>query len=1018
MMKNLKMKGEMKLKVRKRLKMLVALVLIFSILCADSNVSLYANDSQETEAMEESFAGQADAQTVTEDAASEETVSEEVSDEETSTEEADYFEVDLNEAAVADKIQPRLKMNYQDVCMGGGSEINNGNNGKPNWNETGKPSQDPKLEKKYWDYTPPNGKNPYNTFIDEQQLIDEMWPKKGEAANKDRLKDAVLEPEYQCYYGNPLNGYGKHVNYPNDQYVKYNADWTQNISWEGNATPYAGVYSGQRTGYEGNYIYKSRNGWKNPFTIVTRSVIGIADKSEFYINAPTIPAVYDMTSGNAELIVNKSNIMYEFQAIDGKNVSYSGNFPALMGKFELTIQTHGNKEKFRLPGRVTKKVDVLPKGYKIQFKKKFDGNDSTEISDSEWGDGRPTEFDQEVKKKFGKDMYLENKTYEIPIPNYDQSKYIFEGWEVSEEYVTNNYQTALKTIQLSDADNNKKYEYKPTAVGRNAWFVLNSTLTAKFRTRKTDTINVVDRVINGNEVDEAVSVNPTSQTVTEQLTTAQTFSTFIKSGYAYEFVGWSDTQGNNLGTTNTYTPTVDFNTQTEQNKKTTLYATYQPKDYNITFDANGGQHNSNSGLKTTTQNTRYYNTVQLTKNPFVRDGYIFKGWSKTQNSKKVDYADQANVYNLPINGNKTDPNNNFPENTVLYAVWERDVASVSIEKYKDVVVMNGSTINSFVQDFYIDGSTTKYNGAEIIRYYLDVEVDGVTDVSTLKAENFNVVWERKKQNESNFIKQPLDSQSPFLIALESQLSGTKQKVFWDSEKKQWFAPLILKRSNGVSSETVAGEYRVNVAYNDPNATKKVATEQEFYNGTNTYGWTMSAEITIVRVIDNIDKMVSIPATATLHDEKEQQADGSVKEVIKSKDLEVKVKTLAHKVNATEEEDKTGDYDWSTPSTSRDGVTSNDYRGGGHKEYVTQKPYKVTAEWNETLTSESKHSITGVKMYKSGTTSEEIDKNAEFKLDGLPDNKILYSFYLKGDKPSNLPYGTTFKGVITFRFTNI
>ena len=230
--------------------------------------------------------------------------------------------------------------------------------------------------------------------------------------------------------------------------------------------------------------------------------------------------------------------------------------------------------------------------------------------------------------------------------------------------------------------------------------------------------------------------------------------------------------------------------------------------------------------------------------------------------------------------------------------------------------------------------------------------------------------------------------------------------------------MILKLSNGVSSETVAGEYRVNVAYNDPNATKKVATEQEFYNGTNTYGWTMSAETTIVRVIDNIDKMVSIPATATLHDEKEQQADGSVKEVIKSKDLEVKVKTLAHKVNATEEEDKTGDYDWSTPSTSRDGVTSNDYRGGGHKEYVTQKPYKVTAEWNETLTSESKHSITGVKMYKSGTTSEEIDKNAEFKLDGLPDNKILYSFYLKGDKPSNLPYGTTFKGVITFRFTNI
>lgn len=1010
MMKNLKMKGEMKLKVRKRLKMLVALVLIFSILCADSNVSLYANDSQETEAMEESFAGQADAQTVTEDAVSEEavseeTVSEEVSSEETSTEEVDYFEVDLNKVDVSASPQGRADLpgNYSNVCTGAG-----------NWNEgkyTNKPNQDPKTEKKYWDATKPGDDN---FLMSEADVIKKYWPKMNKALGKDLLPDAVIDSNMDCYYANEKNGFGQHVG-NNSIYDEYDVSWQKVIKSE-RLTPRSELNGDKVTSnWTGNYIWRVGRA-ENPFTIVTRVQVGFGSQERYYLNATgahrEMPYIYNLTTGSG---TTGADNIYVFKPVNANGNSISGNsyineYPDKMGYYKVYAQVPANVELFMLPARTEKMIRVYPKGYNPIFKRGTSTNDWTNMTNSDWGGNKAPDGDPETQRTFNETIYLENQQYILP-KLADTNNQIFVGW-----YAV--YEDGVEHSLNTNQDGN--YILNAPSIGNGATYLKDVTLFAKYRPRKTDTINVVDQVINGNEVDEAVSVNPTSQTVTEQLTTPQTFSTFIKSGYAYEFVGWSDTQGgyNNLGTTNTYTPTVDFNTQTEQNKNTTLYATYQPKDYNITFNANGGQHNSNSGLKTTTQNTRYYNTVQLTKNPFVRDGYIFKGWSKTQNSKKVDYADQANVYNLPINGSETDSNNNFPENTVLYAVWERDVASVSIEKYKDVVVMNGSTTNSFVQDFYIDGSTTKYNGAEIIRYYLDVEVDGVTDVSTLKAENFNVVWERKKQNESNFIKQPLDSQNPFLIALESQLNGRKQKVFWDSEKKQWFAPLILKLSNGVSSKTVAGEYRVNVAYNDPNATKKVATEQEFYNGTNTYGWTMSAETTIVRVIDNIDKMVSIPATATLHDEKEQQADGSVKEVIKSKDLEVKVKTLAHKVNATEEEDKTGDYDWSTPSTSRDGVTSNDYRGGGHKEYVTQKPYKVTAEWNETLTSESKHSITGVKMYKSGTTSEEIDKNAEFKLDGLPDNKILYSFYLKGDKPTNLPYGTTFKGVITFRFTNI
>ena len=317
MMKNLKMKGEMKLKVRKRLKMLVALVLIFSILCADSNVSLYANDSQETEAMEESFAGQADAQTVTEDAASEETVSEdtvseetvseEVSDEETSTEEADYFEVDLNETAVADSggaTQRNVHPNYANVCQGGGSDLGGGYS-KPNWNPNGMENQDPDSTKKYWN---PNATSfNDNNLITEQQLIDLYWPKKNEASGKQKLKDAVIDPTDNCAYGNPINGYGKHVDIGKGAlYKKYNKDWTSIVYWGGETPSAIGALNNVQkpsTKYVGNYIYHNGGGWQNPFTIVSRAKIVFESRSRFYVDSPQkkMPIIYDITNGTTTI---------------------------------------------------------------------------------------------------------------------------------------------------------------------------------------------------------------------------------------------------------------------------------------------------------------------------------------------------------------------------------------------------------------------------------------------------------------------------------------------------------------------------------------------------------------------------------------------------------------------------------------------------------------------------------------------------------------------------------------------
>lgn len=931
-------------------------------------------------------------------------------------------ENEVNEIVGNTRASPRLNANNDQVCMGGGWKNSSGNP-----NQTGKKNQNPDTEKKYWDYS---SISPFKTMLNEQDLINKYWPKEGVAVGKDRLYDAVLEPRDDCYYANPNNGYRESVA-GNSSYSKYSSDWQTKINdWLPISTPRADKTQPTNIKFTGNFLWKVGN-WQNPFTIVTRPVLQFDSKTDYYVRESgprrRMPTIFDTTDGKT-IIADSTKTLYQFISETG-SIHYDNEYPYTAGKYTVTAQTYPDVANFKLPGRITKQINVMKKGYKVTFQKSIDGKISAMNENTDWNsNNKPSEPDKQMKEIFGTNLYLEKQQYTIPEPKYDTNNYIFEGWQVKEEYVTDNYDVKFNTFDLKDSNQDGRYEYTPTQIGSNAYYVLETTITAKLRSKKTDTITAQTQVVGGDTVQGALNVAPPNIKVTETVTNDKMFTASVTAGYAYDFMGWSynkDGSHTDLGTENTYKPNPDFNKQSETHKNSTLYATFKPKEYTITFDANGGT-DSGSQSTTSTQKASYYNNVKLQKNSFVREGFQFKGWSTSKTSSDVKYGNQATARNIPLNGLDQAPNNDIPTEVTLYAVWERDIAGVSIEKYKDTLWIENTKwpTSAISNNVYVSSSNTGYNAYELTRYYLDVDMKDLnTTPDKLDKSKFYVVWERSTDGGKNYQKIDINEYGTFITkAFSGQRSGYS-KVVYDAEKGKWFVPLLVKASYGTDALQINGLYRVNVAYDDPQATERVTTEQEFYNGNGKKGWTTS-EPTEVKAIRTFETVVNVPANVTLTEKTETAPDGSTKQVIESvhSSNQVTVNKVEHSIT------KQSDYDWHTPNTAMDGKTTqaNSYNDGQHTEYVKQKPFKVSVTWDSTLTDTSQqYTIKNINMYSaanigtmqkgqqitSGTTSS-------FSYDGKEENKLLFDFYLKGDKPPHLPRGTLFTGVITFSFTNV
>ena len=118
----------------------------------------------------------------------------------------------------------------------------------------------------------------------------------------------------------------------------------------------------------------------------------------------------------------------------------------------------------------------------------------------------------------------------------------------------------------------------------------------------------------------------------------------------YTFAGWN-TKANGTGTSYINAASVN-NLTTTAGGTITLYARWTPITYTIAFNANGG-------IGTTSSITATYDTsYNLTKNNFTREGYVFIGWSTSQNGNVI-YTDQQSISNL----------RSSTGTITLYAVW-------------------------------------------------------------------------------------------------------------------------------------------------------------------------------------------------------------------------------------------------------------------------------------------------------------------------------------------------------------
>ncbi len=86
-----------------------------------------------------------------------------------------------------------------------------------------------------------------------------------------------------------------------------------------------------------------------------------------------------------------------------------------------------------------------------------------------------------------------------------------------------------------------------------------------------------------------------------------------------------------------------------------LYAKWEPYEYTIKFDSNGG-----TGTMPALSGCKYDVAYALTENAFKRTGYAFCGWNTKKDGSGTNYSDKTSVKNLTATNEGT---------VILYAKW-------------------------------------------------------------------------------------------------------------------------------------------------------------------------------------------------------------------------------------------------------------------------------------------------------------------------------------------------------------
>ena len=498
------------------------------------------------------------------------------------------------------------------------------------------------------------------------------------------------------------------------------------------------------------------------------------------------------------------------------------------------------------------------------------------------------------------EFYTDDKEHKIPVPKYDGSQYIFEGWEVEEQYWQPAYEGAFigsmkyRTKQLNK-DKSGNYIYEPTKIDANQHFVLDAKLVAKLRTRKTNDINVQVQFQNdesGLSEDKKVSITNKSFQLKEGIKDTETITAKILEDAAFDFKGYSLSQSSlndlssemvlDLGKTGKF----DFKNQSETQKQTTIYANFEAKPVKIKLDPNGGS--QNSGTNGTVIDSHYYKSQRIDYHDFTPpdQNKVLKGWAESQGGDVV--IQNGGSYKIPAKK----VNGSYPSEITLYAVWGVKTATVHTEKHKDSLVYSTNEVNLAAGGIFTDGGG-EIKAFELGRFYFDVTPadSTITDPENLDPTKFYVVIERSTDNGKSWQKIKLDDVSDGAIVTKrfGKSGGPYAKVVYDKTKGKWFAPLLGRISKMTDSTTYRGLYRVNVAYDDPKAVEKVSTEQEFFSQDKQNGWSQSNSLE-VKIIQDASDFIKVPSSITLIEKTEKTPSGE-KEVIESVHLSNKVEVV-------------------------------------------------------------------------------------------------------------------------------
>lgn len=127
-------------------------------------------------------------------------------------------------------------------------------------------------------------------------------------------------------------------------------------------------------------------------------------------------------------------------------------------------------------------------------------------------------------------------------------------------------------------------------------------------------------------------------------------NTFTRQGY--HFIGWSK---NDRATNVDYTDAEQIGSLSSvANKQISLYAVWEPNEYVVRFNANGGTGSMND------QAFVYDREANLSTCEFEKTGFEFAGWASFAVSSDVSYTNGQKVKNLSEQGT-----------IELYAIWEK-----------------------------------------------------------------------------------------------------------------------------------------------------------------------------------------------------------------------------------------------------------------------------------------------------------------------------------------------------------